>query len=98
MSESNRWKYQDFLTLVNMGCHHSKSNNITGRAGLSLPCQDSSPKNEGTTSTTSAVNLDQNIGGARSAKEAEARSKQIGRQLKKDFYANKDIVKLLLLG
>ena len=97
MSESNRLKYQDFLTLVNMGCHHSKSSNITGRAGLSLPCQDSSPKNEGTTSTTSAVNLGL-IGGARSAKEAEARSKQIGRQLKKDFYANKDIVKLLLLG
>ena len=90
---------EDFLTLVNMGCHHSKSNNITGRAGLSLPCQDSSPKNEGTTSsTTSAVNLGTNNGGARSAKEAEARSKQIGRQLKKDFYANKDIVKLLLLG
>ena len=97
MSESNRLKYQDFLTLVNMGCHHSKSSNITGRAGLSLPCQDSSPKNEGTTSTTSAVNLGL-IGGARSAKEAEAGSKQIGRQLKKEFYANKDIVKLLLLG
>ena len=33
-----------------------------------------------------------------SSKEAEARSKQIGRQLKRDYYASKDIVKLLLLG